>query len=172
MLLYPERGTIAQLYHDRDTFEFSKDLVTKNQSPCLVKWKSRNITTRVVLCNSNLQVTWDCRRFDFDLHVIVQVVGLSLAHHKWYRLNRRYKTVALFQTVEMNRKKEGNRQRQQKKWATLTKKTILWKDEEKLLGNGSASRCLDLRSPNYHRHRDCPFPSKSSAEGEGCENEP
>ena len=36
MLLYPKRGTIAQLYHDRDTFEFSNGLVTKNKSPCLV----------------------------------------------------------------------------------------------------------------------------------------
>ena len=36
VLLYPERDTIAQLYHDRDAFEFSKGLVTKNQSPCLV----------------------------------------------------------------------------------------------------------------------------------------
>ena len=36
VLLYPKRGTIAQLYHDRDTFEFSKGHVTKNQSPCIV----------------------------------------------------------------------------------------------------------------------------------------
>ena len=36
VLLYPERGTTAQLYPDRDALEFSKGLVTKNQSPCLV----------------------------------------------------------------------------------------------------------------------------------------
>ena len=32
-LLYPERGTISELYHNRDIyiFEFSQDHVTKNQ---------------------------------------------------------------------------------------------------------------------------------------------
>ena len=29
--MYPERDTIAQLYHDRDTFDFSQSRVTKNQ---------------------------------------------------------------------------------------------------------------------------------------------
>ena len=28
--MYPERGTIAQMYHDRDTFDFSQGHVTKN----------------------------------------------------------------------------------------------------------------------------------------------
>ena len=36
VLLYPKRGSIAQLYYGRDAFEFSKGLVTKNQSPCFV----------------------------------------------------------------------------------------------------------------------------------------
>jgi len=30
-VMYPERGTIAQIYHARDTFDFSQDYVTKNQ---------------------------------------------------------------------------------------------------------------------------------------------
>ena len=30
-LTYPERGTIAQMYHERDTFDFSQGDVTKNQ---------------------------------------------------------------------------------------------------------------------------------------------
>ena len=30
-VMYPERGTIAQMYHDRDTFDFSQGHVTKNQ---------------------------------------------------------------------------------------------------------------------------------------------
>ena len=38
VLLYPERGTIAELYHARDTFEFSQGLVTKNQ-PMIVPVK-------------------------------------------------------------------------------------------------------------------------------------
>ena len=28
---YPERGTIAQMYHEWDTFDFSQGRVTKNQ---------------------------------------------------------------------------------------------------------------------------------------------
>ena len=33
LLLYPERGTVSELYHNRDIyiFEFSQDHVTKNQ---------------------------------------------------------------------------------------------------------------------------------------------
>ena len=30
-VMYPERDTIAQMYHDRDTFDFSQGHVTKNQ---------------------------------------------------------------------------------------------------------------------------------------------
>ena len=30
-VMYPERGTIAQMYHERDTFDFSQGHVTKNQ---------------------------------------------------------------------------------------------------------------------------------------------
>ena len=30
-VMYPERGTTAQMYHDRDTFDFSQGHVTKNQ---------------------------------------------------------------------------------------------------------------------------------------------
>ena len=30
-VMYPERGTIAQMYHDRDIFYFSQGHVTKNQ---------------------------------------------------------------------------------------------------------------------------------------------
>ena len=30
-VMYPERRTIAQTYHDRDTFDFSRGYVTKNQ---------------------------------------------------------------------------------------------------------------------------------------------
>ena len=30
--MYPERGTIFQMYHDRDTFDFSQGHVTKNQA--------------------------------------------------------------------------------------------------------------------------------------------
>ena len=30
-VLYPELGTIAQMYHNQDTFNFSQGLVTKNQ---------------------------------------------------------------------------------------------------------------------------------------------
>ena len=33
--MYPERGTIAQMYHDRDTFDFSQGHVTKNQEPAV-----------------------------------------------------------------------------------------------------------------------------------------
>ena len=47
----PERGTIAQMYLDQDTFDFSQAHVTKNQPmavPCLVEWKSRNITMTLV----------------------------------------------------------------------------------------------------------------------------
>ena len=30
-VMYPERGTTAQMYHDRDTFDFSEGHETKNQ---------------------------------------------------------------------------------------------------------------------------------------------
>ena len=29
--MYPERGTIAQMYHEQDTFDFSQGHVAKNQ---------------------------------------------------------------------------------------------------------------------------------------------
>ena len=31
IVMYPERGTIAQMYHDRDSFYFIQGHVTKNQ---------------------------------------------------------------------------------------------------------------------------------------------
>ena len=31
MYMYPERGRIAEMHHDRDTFEFSQGHVTRNQ---------------------------------------------------------------------------------------------------------------------------------------------
>ena len=30
-VMYPERGSITQMYHNRDTFDFSQGHVTKNQ---------------------------------------------------------------------------------------------------------------------------------------------
>ena len=46
--MYPEQGTIAQMYHDQDTFDFSQgyicDQELTNDSRCLVEWKSRNMT--------------------------------------------------------------------------------------------------------------------------------
>ena len=46
--MYPEQGTIAQMYHDQDTFDFSQGYICDqeliNDSRCLVEWKSRNMT--------------------------------------------------------------------------------------------------------------------------------
>ena len=36
--LYPERGTVAQMYHDRDAFEFVQGHVSKNQPIAVFTW--------------------------------------------------------------------------------------------------------------------------------------
>ena len=46
-----ERGTIAQMYHDRDTFDFIQGHVTKNQPmtvPVSLSESHRNITKQIV----------------------------------------------------------------------------------------------------------------------------
>ena len=40
---YPERGTIAQMYHDRDTFDFSQGHVTKNQPMAIPVYLSESL---------------------------------------------------------------------------------------------------------------------------------
>ena len=47
LLLYPEQGAIAELYHDRDTdLNLVKATYKKSTSGsfCLVEWKSRDVT--------------------------------------------------------------------------------------------------------------------------------
>ena len=42
-VMYPERGTIAQMYHARDTFDFSQDYVTKNQPMAVPVYLSESL---------------------------------------------------------------------------------------------------------------------------------
>ena len=42
-VMYPERGTIAQMYHDRDTFDFSQGHVAKNQPMAVPVYLSESL---------------------------------------------------------------------------------------------------------------------------------
>ena len=41
--MYPEWGAIAEMYHDRDTFDFSQGHLSKNQPMAVPVWLSESI---------------------------------------------------------------------------------------------------------------------------------
>ena len=60
--MYPERGTVvAQIYHNRDTFDFSQGHVTKNQPMEVFTETHEGVetcTSRSVLVNIHFYLIW------------------------------------------------------------------------------------------------------------------